>query len=58
MDIEFYELIDTKEQFELKINGVPINCVREYEIKGTPEVKELTIKFSIPSENIKILSGF
>ncbi|MFM1580865.1 hypothetical protein ABGF48_01425 [Helcococcus bovis] len=56
--MEKFELTDTKEKFELKINGVPINFVKEYKIEGTPYEKQLTIKFVIPTENIKFQSDF
>lgn len=54
MDIEFYDLVDSKEKFELKINGVPIKCVSSYKLEGTPFEKKLFLELSIPSENIKV----
>ena len=52
--MENYELTDSKEKFELKINGVPIRCVIGYKVEGTPCVTKLTVELEIPKENIKV----
>ncbi|EHR33472.1 hypothetical protein [Helcococcus kunzii] len=52
--MEKFELIDTKEKFELKVNGEPIPNIVGYKIEATPFNKKLYLELDIPKKDIKV----
>lgn len=55
-----YELIDTPNKFELKINGQTIPHITAYKIDAEPGIKKLTITVKIPNEDIttRVSTGY
>lgn len=49
-----FELIDTEEKFELRVNGEPMPYIVGYEIEATPFNRKLNIELSIPKEDLKV----
>lgn len=49
-----FELIDTKEKFELKVNGEPMPYIVGYKIEATPFNRKLNIELNIPKEDLKV----
>ena len=55
MNNKSFELIDTPDEFSLKINGTEIKRVQEYEIKRNPfDVLDIALKITVPYKETKI----
>jgi len=52
-DFDFIELIESNGLCEIKVNGTKIKNIYGYEIKRDTDIVELTIKISVPKQNLK-----
>lgn len=49
-----FELIDSSEKFELRVNGEPIPNIVGYKIEAAPFNKKLYLELDIPKKDIKV----